>query len=232
MEKRFSFSPEEPERKKRTGIQKAIEVLQKKYPEILGMTLFGSLAKGTDNKFSNDIDGYVYLEADDVAKKENMKTEQIVFYTDRNRGDILKGKVLNPRLKKEIAQKYEAEIRQELLQNNPELKPCQVEHTWVFPINEVIINNLIDGYVDRKYEAGDMLRGLFHLRVGQGKKIQKYRKIIIDKLDSLGERGEEAWQRFIHTVAFFEQDTRVEGTEARVEERYYPQTIQEAKRVY
>lgn len=233
MEKRFSFSPEKFERDKRTGIQKAIEALQKKYPEILGMTLFGSLTKRESSKSSRDIDEYVFLDPYKVAKKENKKIEEIIFYPYINAVGILNGKAFNPRFTDEIDQRYKTEIRQKLLQNNPELTHSQMEHLWVFPISEAIVNNFIDSNIDEQYYLEDAIfSGLFHLRVGQGKEIQKYRKMIIDKLYSLGQRGEEIWNRIIHAVALAEQDTRVEGTETRVQKTHYPQTIEAARRVY
>lgn len=230
-EKRFSFSREKSERDKRTRIHEAIDALQREYPEILGMSLFGSLTKGGKGGLAKDIDGYVYLDADIVAKKENVKVDEVISYENSNKGKFLRGEVWNPVFAEAIAKKYEDAIRQELLRNNLELESRQVEHIWVFPVNEAIIIDLVDGYAAGKYEAGDMLRGLFHMRIG-GYGIQKYRKAILDELNALGRRGEDVWQRLIRAVAVFEQDTRVPETEARVQQRHYPQTIQDARRVY
>lgn len=231
-EKRL-FSSGELEKTRRKGISEAIEILQEKYPEVIGLSLFGSLTKGkgrASSDIASDIDGYVYLDVDAIVKKEGTEADRLVSYADHNKGKFLAGKVYNPVLAKNLSEKYETEIRQELLRNNKNLTFDQVKHVWVFPINGGIINFLVDGYVAGKYEAGDRLRGLFHMRVGQGMNV--YRKLMVDKLESLGQRGEEAWRRLIYTVALFEQDTRIPETEIRIEQRHYPQTLEAAKRVY
>jgi predicted nucleotidyltransferase len=67
--KRFKLSPEEFAVERARGIHEAVHELQRSHPEILGMTLFGSLTKGLSRPDS-DVDGFIYVDLQRVAEAE------------------------------------------------------------------------------------------------------------------------------------------------------------------
>ena len=59
--RRFLLSSDPKLREKIKTLRNTVEGLRTKYPEIIGMTLFGSHTKGYPDSQS-DIDGYIYLD--------------------------------------------------------------------------------------------------------------------------------------------------------------------------
>lgn len=132
----------------------------------------------------------------------------------------------------------------------------QVQHVRIRPISESIIDNRLQelsSWAEAKerheqtiapFESGERswaeaprdlqypytvhpsenLCGMFRLDVGGG--IRRYRTLLLDKLASMGTRGERIWQEVVRGAETMEQGLHWDTKLA------YPRTLAEARKVY
>lgn len=249
--KRFVLSQEEFLRQRLQVIKSEIDEIQKEHPEVLSLCLFGSMVKGTAHEGS-DIDGFLYIDSEMIAKNENTPKEQIIKPSTTSDQAYLT---------KEVANKYLAEFR-DGIKNKTGLEDKDVKDIKARLISEKIIDDEIkallefyknkekydadiDKWIENKPSQGSdidelllyeksrpvvpehlstSLRGMFHLDIGGG--IRKYRKIFIDKLAQLGDGGEKIWSDTIRGTEMLENNLSTDST------KHYPRTLAEALVVY
>lgn len=239
-EKRFRLSGEAFAKERLRGAKTTIDDLRREHPEILSLCMFGSMVKG-NAKPESDIDGYLFVDADSVpdaqlVSQQREGSTEVLF--DQHTQDF-----------------YTTMIR-DRLKNQNGLKDEQVRHVRVRPISESIIGQelgLLSSWAIAAeqheqtiapFERGERswadappdlrppdyvlpsenLSAMFQLDVGGG--ISRYRTSLLEKLSSLGDRGERIWQLIVRETESLEQrfhwDTKLA----------YPRTLAEARKVY
>lgn len=147
--KRFVLSKEQFSRERLNAVKEEVDELQRKYPEVLSLCLFGSMVKGTAHEGS-DIDGYLYIDSALIAQKEGVPEEEVLEkHSTRN----------ETYLKQEIARSYVTELRTGI-QEKTGLKDEDVKHVRSSPISEKVIDNGIDATLDYYKKKEAYLAGL------------------------------------------------------------------------
>ncbi len=242
--KRFTLSGEEFARQRISAVKKEVKHLKQEKPEVLSLCMFGSLTTGKTRPDS-DIDGYLFVDADEVSKKYQIENELFLETEVDSQGNI------ETYLKETLASRYTSPLRENLRKHF--LEEEDVEHIRVRPISTEIIDYHVenlrqhlesmktyqqesDEYKRNNYQ-GDQpempdiimpstsLGAMFHLDVGGG--IVKYRQYLISKLSDMGDIGEEIWKVVIQDgTEMMEQHLNTETDIS------YPRTLGEAKKVY
>jgi predicted nucleotidyltransferase len=231
--KRFEIQSEGFVRERFKAVRKGLDLIKKDNPNILGLTIYGSMVKGRAHEAS-DIDGYLYIDAERLAREEeesalNERREprQVTF----NVGEV--GKLAT----------YPAEHLYDVFKpliiarftESGHLKEEQVQDINVRPISAEIINEHIESMVHKltesretgteaQIEPSQNLFGLFHLAIGH--ELDTFRTQVIEKLEALGGDGELIWRAIINESEKLEQymytDTRIN----------YPKTLASARKKY
>lgn len=238
VSKRFTLSKEEFAVDRVEAIKNTMDEIKSEHPEVLSMTLFGSMVRG-DAKEASDIDGYLFVDAGGVnGQTQTDRFDNTVFSQD-------------------IQAKYQ-DLARLGLKEKSDLADEQVKDVLVLPISREIIDEEIGrllpyaqqiseyrkakaeaeisgrDILDEDYprhpdseqwtHANNNLSSMFHLAVG--KSIEKYRGYLLDKLKTYGTAGEVIWEDIVGSVKFMEQGKSEKPFDK------YPKTIQDAERIY
>lgn len=249
-EKRFVLSGEKFSKERLTALKEEVDSIKGKYPEVLSFSMYGSMVKGTAHEGS-DFDGYLFVDAEKVAEQQHVPLEQILdvsyendsLFTEdiENRYRIELQSKLKERLQlghdfvedikvRPISEKIiDKEIEKMLGYYSAEEKYQQDSIKWY---QEQPGMNADDDEL-RTYEkrrpqqpkyVGASFGNMFNLDVGGG--IRKYRKLFIEKLLKLGEKGEKIWADTIIGTEMMENNFSTDKT------KRYPRTLEEAVKVY
>lgn len=244
--KRFSPSPDDFAVKRRKGLRETVKQLQGEHPEVLGLTLYGSLIKTRSEEEAirlresadkarhrpdSDIDGFLIVDAKEV---ERLTGDANVVEFEHTEGNIT-----NAHFRRDIREQYLGDIRRALQKRLPDLSDEQVGSIYIIPVSEEIIDTLLAAWekaiegrspfqpsleARREARVSPHLYHLFFLAVEHG--VEKYRKYILDRLSALGEKGENMWLELITLVEMTEQDSTLDPN------RRYPRILTEAYKVY
>lgn len=242
QDKRFVISPNEFGLKRLDAVQRSIDSIKAKRPEVLSLVVFGSTVKG-ESHHASDIDGYIFI-------NPSLSQSQDLPVTDGSTAT---------RLKSEVADRYTNQLRNRIM-DKTKLTPDQVAGIKVLPINEEIINKQVDDLVDvinklKNYELEREKRELeflasnpngiylesppnglmppipkpnlfamFHLEIGGG--IRNYRNYLIERLEQEGDSGEVIWKEIIEATEMMEQNMSYNTN------KRYPRNLTEAREVY
>lgn len=237
--KRFEIQPDSFVSERLSAVQSGVEEMREEDPNVLGVTLYGSMVKGTAHEGS-DVDGYLYLDADrlareesELATQENREPRPVTFDVgDVGNVSTYPGEHLYDVYKPLIKDKF---TKDGLLNEE------QISDINIRPISGEIIDRHLsslkqglelarNGENDVNIEPSQNLFGLFHLAVGHG--LDSHRQQIIEKLEGMGQEGEEVWSKIIGQTEKLEQymytDTpiRYPRTLAEARNRYIPKTEQ------
>ncbi|HLD25573.1 MAG TPA: nucleotidyltransferase domain-containing protein [Candidatus Andersenbacteria bacterium] len=221
-EKRFHLSPESFNQERIQGIKNAMREIKQESPEVLALTMFGSMVKGTARERS-DIDGYLFVDADEVAKK--YPTRDVIETVTENDDYFVSTTYLKP----DIDAIYKSALR-EKLQKSLKLSNEQVKDIRIRPISNEIIDKEIANLTEaqKKSErpalASSNLSAMFHL--GVGLEIRPYRHHLIDKLSQMGDSGEKIWKEVIGATEINEQNFTYN------DKKHYPRSLAEARQTY
>jgi predicted nucleotidyltransferase len=231
--KRFEIQSDDFIRERLDIIQSGIEEMQEEDPNVLGLTMFGSMVKGKAHETS-DVDGYLFLDAERLAQEEeqlaaqeNREARPVTFdIGDTGNLSTYPGEHLYDVYKPLIKEKF---TKGDLLNEE------QISDVNIRPISEEIIDRHLSSLLQASklsensedgvdIEPSQNLYGLFHLSIGHG--LEKYRQQVIEKLEEFGSEGEEIWSKIIGQTEKLEQymytDTPVR----------YPRTLAEARDLY
>ncbi|MBP7006087.1 nucleotidyltransferase domain-containing protein [Patescibacteria group bacterium] len=231
--KRFEVQPDRFVHERLDAVQSGVEEIKGGDPSVLGLTLYGSMVKGKAHEDS-DIDGYLYLDAEQLAQnearqalQENREPRPVTF-------DIGDTGTLSTYPGEHLYDVYKPLIKDKFTKSGF-LTEEQISDINLRPISKEIIDRHLDslqqalklvrnGEENVSPEPSQNLYGLFHLEVGRG--LGSYRQQVIEKLEGLGQEGEEIWSMIIGQTEKMEQymytDTPI----------HYPRTLAEARNTY
>lgn len=172
--KRTLLSSDPKLREKVKKLREITEGLRAKYPEMIGMTLFGSHVKGYANNQS-DIDANIYIDASRV----------FLPITEHRKVNVL----ASPRFLR---------IQEELAQGISEAG-LRAQSGGIY-INLISKDQIIETCLSGSFSE-NIVR-LFHL--GAGKGIYEYREAVISTFESMGEEGEKRWSNLMAELSLFE----------------------------
>lgn len=203
--KRSLLSSDPKLREKIHSLKSAIERLRTKYPEIIGMTLFGSQVKGYSNNES-DIDACIYVDEEKVRlfphkegpQKHTMDLPRFLQIKE----DIDWG-ISYAGLKEESRG-----ISIYLISKNMVVERCQGGSFGSF---------------------SDNLMRLFH--PAAGKEIYEYRELVISTLEKMGDKGEENWRNLMQAV-FDSENTGLSPELRQKRRKLYPKTLAEGRKYF
>jgi hypothetical protein len=231
--KRFEIQSDSFVHERLDAVQNGVEEMKEEDPSVVGLTMYGSMVKGKAHEGS-DIDGYLYLDAERLAQnemeqalQENREPRPVTFDTgDAGNLSTYPGEHLYDVYKPLLNEK---------MTKDGSLTEEQVSDINLRPISGEIIDRHLgslqqglemarNGEEGVNIEPSQNLYGLFHLEVGRG--LGGYRQQVIEKLEGLGQEGEEIWSKIIGQTEKLEQymytDTPIR----------YPRTLAEARNTY
>lgn len=229
-QKRFRINAESFARERLKGLRESFSEIQKEYPEVVSLALFGSMTKGKAREES-DIDGWIFVDASRVPMAETGKPTVEKVKTG--------GGMEEYRLTPDVAQRYSGSLR-EKLKTRLQLTDEQVHHLRTLAISPEILEDellKITGDVQKLLtweNASGTKRGprpdvqiptnlyaMFHLSLGND--IRAYRSQLLERLNRMGDVGARAWKEIIWQTEFMEQGMPIKPTDRR-----YPRTLEEA----
>ena len=185
-ERRFQPPTEKKAKERLDAFRKNVKEFQKKNPEILGATVFGSMIKGQEASETSDIDGFLYIDDSTIPEKNRRKSRQgteeeyrtlflesshLSYFDAHKYYKDLTARVLNEKdLEKEIND-YAKFIIQITEYFNDESEVGKIEDKE----KETQITNTISART-----LNNSTVGIFHAQVGRG--IEKYRRFFLKKL--------------------------------------------------
>lgn len=147
QEKRFQLSREDFAKERVRGLQNAIEIIQRERPEIVSLTLFGSLVKGTSHPHS-DIDLNIYVDVDALMEKRpelddtvlvDKKYDYIKPKEKRLWASSFRWKDFRP----DIQGEYVRYVTDTLLKAIPNIDNKQLKDMYVQPLSEKIVDDML-----------------------------------------------------------------------------------------
>ena len=234
QEPRFLPATESIAHERLNHFRGTVKEFQKKFPEVLGATVFGSMIKGEQAKETSDIDSFIYIDKDKIPKDIGIDNphdlEQLYLSKFKNK--------LN--LPEDDFQKYYHDLRTKVLSNDilensiadfidyeesHEEYKKMVESTYSFEMLEEEKNKLLKAEPPLAY-INQPISGMFHARVGTG--IEKYRQLFLEKINSLSDKNmaEKIWRSVHFNLKTYEQ-REDENKTIKI-----PETLNEALQVY
>jgi predicted nucleotidyltransferase len=255
--KRFPLQKEEFARRKTCALQKTIELVKEEYPEIIGATLFGSLAQGRAHE-NSDIDTYIFIDTERIPSKYIPNNQQVLHKNYLVRPtSFIHGKLeMGTSMQSNLHHSYEDYIRNVLAGNAHMHRYIGIEErdafkdTIVMPVSIQSIKQLVKELAlpkliqpkqsvgsfsgvetkrrDNKYPKWlDTIVPMFHLAIGND--IRQYRCTFLEELLKHGEKGEKIWQEVRTQLIMRERGKK--GKE-RPEGTHYPETITDALQAF
>lgn len=202
--KRFNL-PERNLRENLHALSETFSELKNDHPELVSIMVRGSYSKGYAGKNSDiDLSAIVYL---DTTKEESEKKD---------------GNKISAADQFDFKQSYIRFLKEKLeaVSGMPEVS------VWVYLVNNEIID---ESLAEEKYA---LIQSLFQLSLGS--EINKYRKYVIDKLQSEGVEGQRKWEKIIQDLHYLENlginDINSNTYEKR--KQLYPAMLSEAKKYW
>lgn len=163
--KRFSLSSEDSAKEKIRAVQSVIEEMKREYPEVIGLSLFGSLVKGTAT-LESDIDALLLVNPDAIAPDAD-KGPSVHFV--RFDHTIIRGGAPNestfhwPEFRNDLREKYEQIFKEKLTQRLPALSAEQTRDIIAAPLSEALLGKMLDEIVNsyKKYPNGVLQRTIW-----------------------------------------------------------------------
>ena len=183
--KRYLLSEDPIVKENLKKLQKTIKDIQITYSEVVWLNMFGSYTKWYARPWSSDIDWYIYLDADQIAK-----THQEFISIDNQTN--------NKNIDKEVLSNYYDNLLGEEI-----LKKVWVPevHLFYIPISKEILDQQITYYVENnKLEPGKwfLLEWLFALNVWGNPKMIEYREYLLNRMSELW----ETWKKMRKDMNF------------------------------
>lgn len=223
IEHRFSLSDEQFSRDRLNTLRDALMLAQSEHPEILALSLFGSMTKGTA-KETSDIDAYVFVDSEQVHDGDYELSRQLLDGKDSHVAYQLGTDVQN--MYKDCFRKY--------MFDHSDINKDQIEHLFAVPMCYQIIDEQVEELRKNYQEKSSFnyinhVTDMFHLQMGKG--LDKYRSYLIDKLNKLeGSEGDLLWKGIMNEVITVERyREKNAGVNFAV---HYPQSLEEATRIY
>lgn len=244
--KRFSPSSEPFAVERRKGLRRAFETYQEQHPELVGLTLYGSIIKTRSeaeairlresatkakHRPDSDIDGFFFINAEQVERQTG--NLEVIEY------EHTAGEITNAHFRRDISQRYRAELHAAVSRELTDMSGDQVRSLNVVPVSFQIVEHLLQEWQKKvqgreQFEPSPEARRntylapqiyqMFFLAIGHG--LDEYRRQVLDFLSGLGARGEEMWLELITLVELNEQDATLDPR------RHYPRTLEEARKMY
>jgi predicted nucleotidyltransferase len=216
--------PNNPELEDRlNNLVNIIEETKAEMPEVIAATLQGSMVKGYATPES-DIDGFIFIDNERLANDGKSAAFAI---NKHGYGEF--------KLPVEVKSYYKESINGRI-QNELSLKSEQVEQLFITPISTEIIDELLKAKSDQitKTESGTTpdfktilvtLSAMFHKELTSG--LKPYQTHLLNRLSEMGELGEDLWEIIIRETEWREQFFTADNPH-----KYYPRTLDEAKKAY
>lgn len=148
--KRFVIQQEQFAQDRITAIRESLGELKKEYPEIISLTLFGSLTKGKSREES-DIDATVFIDVDMLAKQNSgEKAYEFITKEEIHKDVEITMVTINTYLTNNFYQKYNQLFQEKMKEKIPSLKEDHVEHIRSLPMSKSELNELLDMVIDSK----------------------------------------------------------------------------------
>lgn len=234
-ERRFTLATETTARTRLDNFRDKVKDFQKKNPEVLGATVYGSMIKGEQAKETSDIDAFLYVDAETMPEKENLQ-EKYNFVDIKYRTDFLKS--LN--ISNEDEQTYYRDLRVKLLSEETIDKDIddyiQSEtryNTYKQMLNEKYTYDLPEEDKEKLLAQEPLTQGMdfatagmFHAKVGYG--LEKYRHLFLEKVNELSDKkmSDNIWKDIYSQLKTYEQRS---DPSKKIE---IPATLDEAIRIY
>lgn len=260
--KRFPLSRSPLSQERLAAVRHAYEHVHHEHPEVLSLTLFGSLVKGA-TKETSDIDANIYIDADRVAQdhKEEVLVDrkldrdiQETFQEDRLSAVSHRWKVF----RSDIAAKYISFIRTQLQKELPALTDRQVRDVFAWPVNEAILAAATDDMVAsfREYPQGIDTSDIHLVPFSEGEAAREYtadarvepsgpffgifllsvgndlRPYRAFVIERLSREGEIGEKVWSNIVKYVEAWEQGKEFYELPTEKHYPRTLADAQRVY
>jgi predicted nucleotidyltransferase len=234
QERRFVPATESTAKNRLDDFRGAVKDYQKEHPEFLGATVYGSMIKGEQATENSDVDAFLYVDKELIAKNDDLEKEE--SFKDEYRSNFLN----TLKVPEEERSKYYGDLRVQLLDEN--VIKDEINSKIQFLEKEKAFKEMIAEKYN--YEASDEEKqnllsqepehktisfgtsGMFHARVGSG--IDKYRHIFLEKLNSLPDKNisNEVWNDVYAQLTTMEQRKDPE------KQIQIPETLNDALRTY
>lgn len=206
--KRFAINPQEFSQERLRIIRETFDQLQRQYPDVLSLSIYGSMSKGYATPDS-DVDVIIYLDVRKVKDEQDVEREMEI---KNNFQEKLRPMGIGCDCK--IYQ-----ISEEII--NEGLEDAErVRQSLNIDPNSHMLPHLGNQYQPIK----DLFTGI---SVGVG--IQKYRRYLLKQLELQGEKGQKIWRGIIDSVRSFERD--LPGDDDSFKD-LYPYDLQKAMEIY
>lgn len=213
---RFRFTPAlEINAKKRLDFfRNKIKDFQKKYPEVIGATIFGSMIRGKSAHNESDVDSILYIDKEVIPVNKRPKDGD--YKKEEELAFIYLGKFIKEsKIDKNEISKYSIHpvlISEDLIDES--IDESKINKGFfeklkkkVYLENKNLSEEKIDTIMRDSLIVGvnSDVCGLFHAKVGIG--IEKYRKMFLEKIYNLEDRSmsEYIWENVYLKVLRFEQ---------------------------
>lgn len=217
--KRFLYPEKEIAQKRLRELVKSFEEYNTNDPDIVGITLFGSYARGKANELS-DIDGTIFVKNTTREVKESVRSsfttaffKEINYHQDS--ADI-KGSALIGKISRDL------KISKEHF----------LDGLQILPVNNQLIDLAIrDSGVD--INSVNYLSRMFNLSIGRG--LDKYRNHFLLQVKNLPiEKAGDLWNKILKSLKFFESGKNFisHSPYNPPDQRGYPQNFPEAYKRY
>ncbi|MDQ5971092.1 MAG: transf 2 protein [Patescibacteria group bacterium] len=232
-ERRFLPAAESSAKLRLDNFRTGIKDFQKKNPEVLGATVYGSMIKGDQAKETSDVDAFLYIDNETLPEDEKNKNEDVVESEYRN--NFLKS--LN--IPEDEASKYYGDLRPKLLdsktldndiksriEHDNQMKAYKkmLEEKYTYDASDEEKEKLLSQ--EPQFKNDFAISGMFHARVGSG--IEKYRRLFLEKVKALPdeEMAEQIWKDVYFDLKTYEERS---DPSKKIE---IPSTLKDALRVY
>lgn len=199
--RRFLLSADPETREKLLRFKDIAKTVHQRYPEMIGVTIFGSQVKGYANNRS-DLDAYFIIDKDirsEIIPPEatELKTERRTYDLETEIIDLLKAVHLGLGLGSGIGIRSISDEK----------------------ITEFCQKGILD-------ENTRVIMHLFHLGIGTG--IYERREQILSNLENLGENGERIWGHLMENLFRWENEGFDETLQEK-RRTLYPRTLSEGR---
>lgn len=253
-DKRFEIQRDEFVRERLVALRDCLAELQNEHPEIMGLTIYGSITKGRAVEES-DVDCVLFIDADKLMMIDpNADVKTIHSISPSGRTEFV-----DTYAHEEVNEGYRELLRKTIARKIPDKDPEKLLDIGVYPTSARIIDYQIARVKDRiddffeyldaieehkgklailspeedlpeepkkplRIEIGGSLFALFHLQVGHG--LDQLRNEVIDRIEQEDRLIRDTlWKSVIKMTEAFEQYDNMDS-------KYYPRTFEEAKKVY
>ncbi|MFA5987427.1 MAG: nucleotidyltransferase domain-containing protein [Candidatus Paceibacterota bacterium] len=172
MEKRFQLQNEGFAKDRVEALHQSVYELKREHPEIISLTLFGSLVRGK-SRTESDIDGVMYVDTDYILEHEDAESRKLGDVVDINveRGQIsselsTQRLGINLFLRPDLYDKYNQLIQERVLQKDKSLGPEQVSHLRSLPMSEKNLNYLLRWLINSRKANTDFMKKILEVYTG------------------------------------------------------------------